>query len=78
MEQKNNILIDNLGKKSAETTAIEIINFLRKNTFEIEKSFDKFSKDIDNILCDLLSQNDNYNKNNAQKKRNLSIYLKLF
>jgi len=76
MEQKNNILNDNFGKKTAETTAKEIIYTLCKNTFKIENSFDDFSNDIINILSQLSEKlnNENNFKNSQKNKEFIDIF----
>jgi len=69
MAKKNKILDDDFGKKSAETSAKEIIFTLSIESFGIKDSFDDFTNDIENKILNLKD-----NKNTQKEKEFVNLF----
>jgi hypothetical protein len=69
MAKKNKILDDDFGKKSAETSAKEIIYTLSIESFDVKDSFDEFTNDIENKILNLKD-----NKNIQKEKEFVNLF----
>lgn len=69
MAKKNKILDDDFGKKSAETSAKEIIFTLLIESFDIKDSFDEFTNDFENKILNLKD-----NKNIWKEKEFVNLF----
>ena len=77
LSQKNIILNDDMGERTAEATAISIIYILSKNLFQLSDNLEDFSNNTEQKIEQLLTnvnKNEEEIKNNQNKKEIIDIF----